>query len=144
MDGLVLLNPYLHVKAFGVKINAVKPVAVVFDGASYAKKGRKAIMRDISVLGTRHGSILHYCNCDRDAIGIVVSQDGHVRIVHSVNKDLVMWDDVKLLCHLDFNTSTVRSTRSFQKYKKTARGESRMGYTDTPKDLAELLECDNV
>jgi len=44
------------------------------------------------------GSIYSYCRSDRNApAGIVVSQDGHVRLIVSVGRNLVLWDNVQLL-----------------------------------------------
>ena len=85
VDGLVLLQPLLGVVGFGVKIGTDRHVNTVYDGRDFAKRRNQAKRVDLSRLGTRHGSMLRYCRLDPNAIGIVVSQDGHVRVIASVS-----------------------------------------------------------
>src|ERR1700761_780014 len=51
-----------------------------------SRNSRKII--DLSQFGTRHGSMFRYCAQDRNALGIVVSQDGYVRLITSVRNSL--------------------------------------------------------
>jgi len=97
VDGLVLLDLKLGIVGFGVKIKASKKIGAVFDGADFARRGTKAKKIDVSQFGTRHGSMLRYCQADRNAIGVVISQDGHTRLIASVRRNLTLWDNVKLL-----------------------------------------------
>lgn len=108
VDGLVLLSPLLHVRGFGVKIGTGLQVGTVYDGADFVRRGTKAKKIDPSRFGTRHNSILRYCRLDRGAVGVVVSQDGHVRIVMSAGRSLVLWDNVKLLSYQPFTKTTVK------------------------------------
>ena len=104
VDGLVLMNPALSVAGFGVKISSGPNVATVYDGAHFSHRGTRARKIDPSQFGTRHGSMLRYCAEDRKALGIVVSQDGYVRLTMTVRNSLVFWDNFKLLDHGDFSS----------------------------------------
>ena len=103
VDGLVLMTPALSVAGFGVKIGSAPNVRMVYDGAGFSSRGTRAWQIDPSQFGTRHGSMLRYCAQDRKALGIVVSQDGYVRLIMTVRNSLVFWDNFKLLDHEDFS-----------------------------------------
>jgi hypothetical protein len=103
VDGLVLMTPALSVAGFGVKIGSTPNVPTVYDGAGFSHRGTRARKIDPSQFGTRHGSMLRYCAQDRKALGVVVSQDGYVRLITTVRNSLVFWDNLKLLDHRDFS-----------------------------------------
>ena len=90
IDGLVLLSPRLEVSGFGVKIAGGPRVATVYHGPAFSKRGTAAPQVDLSSFGTRHRSMLSYCRCDPKALGIVVSQDGDVRLVMSQKRSLTL------------------------------------------------------
>jgi hypothetical protein len=138
VDGLVLLSPLLHVHGFGVKIGTGLQVGTVYDGAEFERRRTKAKKIDPSRFGTRHNSVLRYCRTDREAVGVVVSQDGHVRIVLSAGRSLVLWDNVKLLDYRPFTAASVKILKDWVKnHERTKRPT--LGYTDTPKTLTALL-----
>ncbi|HEX4589657.1 MAG TPA: hypothetical protein VH120_06990, partial [Gemmataceae bacterium] len=79
-----------------------------------------------------------YCRADKNAIGVVISQDGHVRIAMSAGRSLVLWDNVKLLGYSRFGKQSVRRIQDWVKnHIRTKRPRS--GFTDTPKTLDQLL-----
>jgi len=141
IDGLVLLTPQLEVVGFGAKIKAARSVRTVYEGRSFARRGTRATKIDVARFGTRHGSMLRYCRVDPAAIGIVVSQDGHVRIIASINGSLTLWENVKLLDHRDYSRQTVRGAKTrVAAYRRGKRHHGfKLGYTDTPKTMADLL-----
>lgn len=81
IDGLVLMDLTLRVIGFGVKIKSGAKIGAVFDGKDFSIRGLKAKRIDIREYGMRHASMLRYCQADKDAIGIVISQDGHTRLI---------------------------------------------------------------
>jgi hypothetical protein len=107
LDGLVLLSPALHVQGFGVKIKTGDRVGTVYDGAGFERHGVNAKKIDPSRFGTRHNSVLRYCRVDKNAIGVVISQDGHVRMAMSTGRSLVLCDNVKLLGYNSFSLHSV-------------------------------------
>ena len=142
LDGVVVADTLLSLSGFGVKIGAGQKVSTVYDGRDYERKGTGASKVDLTGLGTRHVSVIRYCRSDPKALGIVVSQDGHVRVVGTVGHSLVLWDNVRLLNHEMFSEAVVRSTRQWQdqwrREKRVSRREKK-GYTSMPKSLRSLL-----
>jgi hypothetical protein len=145
LDGLVLMTPSLAVRGFGVKIASAREVSTVYDGADFTRRGSQARKIDPTHFGTRHGSMLRYCAQDHRALGLVVSQDGHVRFIMSSGRSLVLWDNPKLLNHADFSAAAVRRRTTFRNKQQRMQGRRRpkLGYTDTPKTLDALMKQAN-
>ena len=114
VDGLVLLDQGLGVVGFGVKIGAAPSVSTVYDGPDFVRRGTRAKKVDLSRFGTRHTSMLRYCRLDREALGVVVSQDGHVRLITTVGRSLTLWSNVKLLDHENYTWGLAQRVRSRQ------------------------------
>ena len=140
VDGLVLMSPTLSVAGFGVKIGSAPNVTTVYDGAGFSLRGTKARKIDPSQFGTRHGSMLRYCAKDRKALGIVVSQDGYVRLIMTVRNSLVFWDNLKLLNHEEFSQQAVRREIKWRERLRDAR-KSKLGYTNMPKTIDLLMKA---
>jgi hypothetical protein len=138
-DGVVVMTPLLHVLGFGVKIGQGRKARRVYDGPEFSKRGVNAKLADTSRFGMRHASMLRYCRKDSSAIGIVVSQDGIVRIAVSSARSLTLWDNVKLLDHSNYSSRAARSEKSNRKYWSEHRNEMGRGYTDMPKTISELI-----
>lgn len=96
VDGLVLMSPTLEVQGFGVEITrAEQPEAVFMAGDSRATKKRLRQI-DYNHYGTRHRSMMRYCAQVPGSVGLVISQDGDVRVMTQVRSQLVMWENIKL------------------------------------------------
>jgi hypothetical protein len=94
VDGAVLLQNGLDVAGFGVEIRTkadVKRVSVAQD--EYATK---LVAADPRAYGTRHRSMMRYCQAHPAAVGIVVSQDGDIRAIATVKSELVIWEQLQL------------------------------------------------
>ena len=141
VDGLVLMTPELSVTGFGVKIGSAPNVATVYDGASFSLRGKRARRIDPSQFGTRHGSMLRYCAKDKKALGIVVSQDGYVRLVMTVRNSLVFWDNLKLLDHEDFTQQGAQREIQRRERLSRARIPRSLGYTEMPKTIDLLMKA---
>jgi len=139
VDGLVLMSPELFVRGFGVKIGPGRPVATVYDGSEFIKRGARASTIDISRFGTRHASMLRYCRDDPKSVGVVISQDGAVRITMAFRRSVILWDNVKLLGHDSFSQSAVRSERELLSQWAAMQYRSRRGFSPMPKTLSALL-----
>lgn len=99
VDGLVLMNQNLEVHGFGVEITvSEEPYSV---SIATSRSGSKSRLRNIDYThyGTRHRSMIRYCSRVPGSIGFVVSQDGDVRAMTSVNGQLILWDNIKLQYH---------------------------------------------
>lgn len=141
VDGLVLMTPELSLVGFGVKIGSVPDVKTVYDGASFSRYGTRARQIDLSQFGTRHGSMLRYCAQDRNALGIVVSQDGYVRLVMTARDSLVLWDNLKLLNHHDFSRQAAVREKEWRDSRESVKIPFKLGYTNTPKTIDELMKA---
>lgn len=143
VDGLVLMTPDLGVAGFGVKIGGGTTPRKVYDGADFARRGARARTVDTTQFGTRHGSMIRYCALDRDALGLVVSQDGSVRLIMSSGKSLVFWDDLKLLGHADYSKDELNRRRRHGLRRRRLEKIGvpfKLGYTRTPKTLKRLAK----
>jgi hypothetical protein len=94
VDGLVLMNPSLEVKGFGVEITVDKPPSKVVKALN--EEGTKTCIVDYNHFGTRHRSMMRYCNHIPGSIGFVISQDGHVRAISKQKREVVIWNSVKI------------------------------------------------
>ncbi|MFL6336921.1 MAG: putative sensor domain DACNV-containing protein [Pyrinomonadaceae bacterium] len=99
VDGLVLLNPNLEVKGFGVEITYSEEPSSVFVAGNRngTKKGLRKV--DYNHYGTRHRSMMRYCAQVPGSLGFVISQDGDVRVITQVSSQAIMWDNIKLQQH---------------------------------------------
>jgi hypothetical protein len=139
VDGLVLLTPGLAVIGFGTKIGPSPEVMTVYDAPAFARERTGAKTLDLSRFGTRHTSMLRYCRMDRSAIGVVVSQDVHVRLIMSIGRSMVLWDEVKLLGYSNYSYGLARRNRNWRRSRSRGGLEFVRGYTKMPKSLAALL-----
>jgi hypothetical protein len=106
VDGLVLMNPSLDVKGFGVEITTSDAPTSIFVARNRHAKDKHLRGLDYDNFGTRHRSMMRYCAKVPNSIGFVVSQDGDVRVITEVRGKVVVWENVRLQLH-DF----VRRTR---------------------------------
>ena len=123
VDGLVLMSPTLSVVGFGVKIGSTPNVTTtVYDGAGFSRRGTRARIIDLSQFGTRHGSMFRYCAQDRNALGIVVSQDGYVRLITSVRNSLLFWENLKLLALENFSPQAASRNKTMRESPQSPLG----------------------
>ena len=139
VDGLVLLTPLLEVLGFGVKIRTEKPVGRVYAGPDFVRRGSAATCVNLSQFGTRHTSMLQYCRADPSAIGVVVSQDGQVRLVLSVGRSLTLWENVQLLRYSSDFRQFIRERQRLRESRRRSQERPSLGYSDMPKTFDELM-----
>jgi len=140
LDGAILLTPSLSVKGFGIKIKGDLGTTKVYDGEAYSRRKSRSKALELSRFGTRHLSVLSYCHADPDAIGLIVSQDGHARLAMTVNKRLVMWNDIQLLNHENFSVGLAKEQKAHEKaVRKLRQARKSLGYSQMPKTMADLL-----
>lgn len=107
LDGAVVFDENLNMIGFGVELLAR-------DGASTVEVHK---LRDgypvsetvrIDSYGTRHRSMIRHCAVDESALGIIISQDGTVRLTTAGGNGVELWDDVSV----DETSTVVRDLRS--------------------------------
>jgi len=100
VDGLVLMGPDLDVRGFGCEILAREPVTDLHVTRTTSAGRKNTRKGDPTAWGTRHRSMLSYCNASPGSVGFVVSQDGHVRAIASTGSRLKVWDGISLAAAL--------------------------------------------
>ncbi len=96
IDGLILMAPDLSVKGFGTMISVEDPPGVIFSAQDNDADTNHRAPLSYDSLGTRHRSMMRYCNSYPGSIGFVISQDGDIRAMTKVGDDLVIWDIARL------------------------------------------------
>lgn len=140
LDGATLLTPNLLVTGFGIKIKSDLGTTKVYDGELFSRRKSKSKPRDLIHFGTRHLSVLSYCHADPNAIGVIISQDGHARVVMTANGHLLMWDDIQLLSHTNFSAVVAKQHKLHRRRVQMHRRErASLGYSRMPKTTADLL-----
>lgn len=93
VDGAVLVSKRFEVMGFGGEIIGDLP-DVPFVMRALDLEGDERVAESTEGVGTRHRSLYRLCAALPDALGIVVSQDGGVRLVASKNGAVTYWDQL--------------------------------------------------
>ncbi|HLN33026.1 MAG TPA: hypothetical protein VK395_35175 [Gemmataceae bacterium] len=96
VDGLVLLSPQLDVLGFGVEITAEKAPRYIEQSFSATASRSRRRRVDYNHFGTRHRSMMRYCDRYPGSVGFVVSQDSDVRVMTRHEGRLVFWENLRL------------------------------------------------
>jgi hypothetical protein len=93
VDGAVLLTDALEVLGFGVEIAGELPeVSRVMRAHDLDGASRTWVRTDR--VGTRHRSAYRLCQAVRDALALVVSQDGGLRFIRWHDQSVAYWEQV--------------------------------------------------
>jgi hypothetical protein len=93
VDGAVVMSKRLEVVGFGGEIVGDLPdVPIVMRASDLEGEVREEEATD--GVGTRHRSVYRLCAAIHDALGIVVSQDGGVRLVAVKDGAVTYWDQL--------------------------------------------------
>ena len=93
VDGAVLMTDRLELLGFGVEISGGLPeVSTVARARDLPGTEREQVRTDR--VGTRHRSAYRLCHALRDALVVVVSQDGGLRFVRWHHDAVTYWDQV--------------------------------------------------
>lgn len=90
VDGALLLSDELRVLGFGAELRSQIEVGFVYQALDAAATQRLTVRPDS--FGTRHRSAFRLCAQLPDAVAFVLSQDGGMRAVKSVEGEVVYWD----------------------------------------------------
>jgi hypothetical protein len=93
VDGAVVMSKRLEIMGFGGEIVGDLPdVPIVMRASDLEGEVREEEATD--GVGTRHRSVYRLCAAIHDALGIVVSQDGGVRLVGVKDGAVTYWDQL--------------------------------------------------
>jgi hypothetical protein len=96
VDGLVLMDPSLCIRGFGVEITNDRAVAAVYRASTPNALPSRLRKLDYKDFGTRHRSMMRYVATVQPSVGFVVSQDGDVRAITKHANKVVIWEDIRL------------------------------------------------
>jgi hypothetical protein len=96
IDGTVVLTNDLTVRGFGAEITCREDPTSIFKTTKAQAKQRELRQLGLQEYGTRHRSMMRYCNAVPGSVGFVVSQDGDVRAITKVDENLILWDTISL------------------------------------------------
>jgi hypothetical protein len=96
VDGLILLSGGLRVAGFGVEIKLRKNPPVAWRAANALGTASRLKALSLSEFGTRHRSMMRYCDRHPGSIGLVISQDGDVRAMFKTERGVVVWENIQL------------------------------------------------
>lgn len=96
IDGLILMTPDLTVEGFGTMIRMGNRPEAIFSAQTDEAEVDNRVPLSYDSLGTRHRSMMSYCNSQPGSIGFVISQDGDLRAMTKIGDDLVIWDIARL------------------------------------------------
>jgi hypothetical protein len=105
VDGLILSNPDLSIRGFGVEIRAKKDPTQVFLSTHPSGKQKSLRALNPQYYGMRHRSMMRYCFAHAGSVGFVISQDGEIRVMTRVKQALLVWENLKVL---DFTKENFR------------------------------------
>ena len=89
VDGALVLERYFRLVGFGGEILGENHVAQIHRALDL--EAERSVVEAADSSGTRHRAAYRFVNGTRDAIAVVVSQDGDVRFVAHHNGKLVYW-----------------------------------------------------
>ncbi len=91
VDGAVMITKRFELLGFGVEISGklpeVRTVARALD-----VEGERTVQESIEGVGTRHRSVYRLCSELKEAVAVVISQDGGARFVKWKDGALTYWD----------------------------------------------------
>jgi hypothetical protein len=99
VDGLILMNQKLEVRGYGVEIIVKNEPKEIYSSSSRGASPSSMKLINYDHFGTRHRSMMRYCNKVPGSVGFVISQDGDVRAITSVKGKIVIWDNIRLQLH---------------------------------------------
>lgn len=113
VDGVVLFNTNMITNGFGAVLRAKKMPRKIFGSSTATAAPKSLLPYDPKHYGTRHRSMIAYCWNHPSALGLVISQDGDIRVFSKIEDKLIMWENIKTQQYL-----TNKMRRQIQKDDK--------------------------
>ena len=105
VDGVVLFDRRLVTNGFGAVLRAKKMPRKIHLSSTATATAKSLMPHDPKHYGTRHRSMIAYCWNHPTALGLVISQDGDIRVFSKVEDKLIMWENIKTQQFLSNNRS---------------------------------------
>ncbi len=123
VDGAVVLTDDLRVIGFGAEIVVEDLTGRVSVARAGRPQGKTSI--DMNRYGTRHRSAMRYCAAHRDAMALVVSEDGPVRAIRSWKGKLWIWDNLQLWDVKDWSPPNMPLNLTAGRHRRSKRHRRR-------------------
>jgi hypothetical protein len=117
VDGLILMRPDLTVAGFGTEITNNQKLGPTFMSTNAARYTSSLRKIDPNHFGTRHRSMMRFCQLHPASVGFVVSHDGDIRAITREPEGVVLWDNIKVHRLWEHKRETVPAK---EKRKQTA------------------------
>lgn len=95
VDGVVLFDRSLATNGFGAVLRAKKMPRKIYLSSTATATNKSLTPDDPKHYGTRHRSMIAYCWNHPTAMGLVISQDGEIRVFSKIEDKLIMWENIK-------------------------------------------------
>ena len=95
VDGVVLFDRSLATNGFGAVLRAKKMPRKIYLSSTATATSKSLTPDDPKHYGTRHRSMIAYCWNHPTAMGLVISQDGEIRVFSKIEDKLIMWENIK-------------------------------------------------
>ncbi|MFN0256806.1 putative sensor domain DACNV-containing protein [Pedobacter ureilyticus] len=96
VDGLVLFGVDMVARGFGGMIRSKKMPRKIFISGTATATLKSLTATDPRHFGTRHRSMISYCWNHPGSLGLVISQDGDIRVFSKIEDKLIMWENIKV------------------------------------------------
>ena len=114
-DGAVVIDRKWNARGFGAKFSVAEWPNDALEALNETASETRPL--DISSMGMRHKSMLAQVKLDDTAIGIVISQDGNVSAMATINGTVTVWRNL-LLRRFQF-TDEIRASKIRQSTSPT-------------------------
>lgn len=95
VDGVSLFNRNMVSRGFGVVLRSRRMPKKIYISATATATPKSLLPVDPNHFGTRHRSMIAYCWSHPGSLGLVVSQDGDIRVFYKMEEKLIMWENIK-------------------------------------------------
>ncbi|WP_316739167.1 putative sensor domain DACNV-containing protein [Pedobacter aquatilis] len=95
VDGVILFDRTMVSNGFGAVLRAKKMPRKIYVSSTATATPKSLAPHDPKHYGTRHRSMIAYCWNHPTALGLVISQDGDIRVFSKIEDKLIMWENIK-------------------------------------------------
>lgn len=95
VDGVVLFDRNMITNGFGAVLRAKGMPKKIYVSSTATATLKSLVPYDPKHYGTRHRSMIAYCWKHPNCLGLVISQDGDIRVFSKIEDKLIMWENIK-------------------------------------------------
>jgi len=96
VDGVVLFDENMVSNGFGAVLRSKRMPKKIYRSGTATATAKSLSPADPKHYGTRHRSMIAYCWNHAKSLGLVISQDGEIRVFSKIDDKLIMWENIKI------------------------------------------------